>query len=273
MLSGVCSGVAGVVTLMRRRAVVVGVIPNVRNEVAICSKVEKCQCWSSTGIGHVPRHTLLFNPKENTISECTFRLFNLVSIKSLTALYTALKTWILETIYYSHQPSFKCNHVISNIQTCPRERHTTLASIKAYSKFVFPSKSCFWRNSAFWRELKRPMWTSYPEGRCSSWMVCRRWDDMLNAQSSGFWARSPICTRFPGIWLGKWSVMSHQPWWRTGWEDKESTLRGESMARRDWFCVTEIIVCKSVARCRIAFVSWTSRSHVPFVVMVQLLAE
>jgi len=106
------------------------------------------------------RLTLLFGPRQKTISECTFRVRSRPSRLSLMALNAAARAWIFDTICGLQSTCaadvVECGREISRDQTT--FVRTTLASIKAYSKSVFPESSCWCRKAAFATLWKSAMW-------------------------------------------------------------------------------------------------------------------
>jgi hypothetical protein len=88
--------------------------------------------------------TLLFKDSEKTISECTFRLFILPWSMSLMARKHAPNTW-------------------------SRDKSTS-ASRNAYSKSLFPSKSCWRRKGALLTSVNRATRSGY-SGKCESTIV------------------------------------------------------------------------------------------------------
>lgn len=71
-----------------------GDMPNRRKDSAICFEL---LCQKGKRIRGLGTRTLLFGLKENTISECTFRLRSLLPNRSLTARYAAARACSLET--------------------------------------------------------------------------------------------------------------------------------------------------------------------------------
>lgn len=144
-------------------------MPKVLKDVAIC---RQCQCRSDPSMVQSSQLTLLFELKQNTISECTFLLFILPSTRSLTARNAAARTCVLELIYscfsrryttihhhHRHPHSTRAPVLSRDIESQrTRKKLTTAASMKAYSKSELPAKSCWCRKEALAREVKRVAW-------------------------------------------------------------------------------------------------------------------
>lgn len=80
--------------------------------------------------------------------------------------------------------------------------HTTLASINAYSKSVFPVSSCWCRKEALVRLRYRAMWRVCDSGRCSRGM------DWRSAGAIFEGLRCGCCESFGVVWgVVKWI------WW------------------------------------------------------------
>lgn len=98
---------------MTRRLVVLGVMPKRRKDSAILGGV-RFLVWGGV-IGEARKRegpTLLFGLNEKTISECTFRLRSLFSMRSFTARYVAANAWSFETIWRTSARDSICHMML-----------------------------------------------------------------------------------------------------------------------------------------------------------------
>jgi hypothetical protein len=116
-----------------------------RIQLSISDRMVSLASWTGLVIP-----TLLFGLREKTISECTFRLRSLFSRRPFTARYVAASACNLDMIWMSlglasSRDLKKRESVQWNGMRRMGKRETaltTLASMSAYSKSVFPASSC-----------------------------------------------------------------------------------------------------------------------------------